>query len=130
MKYLIILQLLLICSCNESVSRKRNFASFEASSSEDIESTNADNSIIDDVLVVEDENESSGYENDYRGRLLLDSTKKYIGVDYYGVTKTCSPPVSLICTQELTAEDSYGHRCRADGIDIVYCGCHDPICIL
>jgi len=93
----------------------------------------------DDYLCVDSQNLESdssstlieSIEQNELGNILRDSTKVYNGIDYEGVERSCSPLVpGFMCNAEFTKEDEYGLECRKEGIDIVFCGCHDPICLL
>jgi hypothetical protein len=73
---------------------------------------------------IEDQNEFE------LGKILKDSTIEYTGVNFYGEVRTCtSLSAKTFCTFEFTKEDNYGYECRKKGYDIVFCGCHDPICL-
>lgn len=64
------------------------------------------------------------------GKILSDQNTIYTGIDFNGNTKSCSPlSPDLYCSQEFTQEDQYGFDCRENGQDIVFCSCHDPICL-
>ena len=64
------------------------------------------------------------------GMILDDWQNEYTGIDYNGNERTCSPlPPDVACFTVFTKEDEYGSQCRQEGKDIVFCNCHDPICL-
>ncbi|MBP6218590.1 MAG: hypothetical protein KA436_08395 [Oligoflexales bacterium] len=54
---------------------------------------------------------------------------KQQGFDKEGKKQTCSlPPAGGVCTMLFTPEDEFANRCRAEGFQVLTCGCHSYLC--